>query len=182
MTCIAAVAKNGKVWMGGDSASVSDDGDHDLVATEKVFKRGEFLYGFAGCWRTGQVLRHIFKEPARPNRKSLSDLDYLVGHWIDAWRELLATRGIHKTFETGASGQYATLLLGYRGTLYQIEQDHAVLTPRDGIFAIGSGSDFALGALHVMPSKPPALRVRMALQASERYSGSVRGPFTVLSL
>jgi ATP-dependent protease HslVU (ClpYQ) peptidase subunit len=45
MTCIAGVAHEGKVWIGGDSAGV---GGYDLTvrADAKVFTNGEFLFGF----------------------------------------------------------------------------------------------------------------------------------------
>jgi len=63
MTCISAIAHNGKVYMGGDAAAV-DDGN--LVSTRKepkVFIRNNYLIGYAGSFRFGKVVEHVFIPP-----------------------------------------------------------------------------------------------------------------------
>src|SRR5580658_7796164 len=62
MTCICAVAGDGKVVMGGDSAVSSEDGDRSL-RSPKVFERDGLLFGVSGELRAGQLIQHVFDLP-----------------------------------------------------------------------------------------------------------------------
>ncbi len=54
MTCIAAVAHEGNVWMGADSAGVS--GLALAVRRDpKIYRVGDFLFGFTSSFRMGQL-------------------------------------------------------------------------------------------------------------------------------
>ena len=57
MTCIVGLVDDGKVYMGGDAASV----DGYIVRTSalsKVFRNGPFLIGYSTSWRMGQILQY----------------------------------------------------------------------------------------------------------------------------
>ena len=47
MTCIIGLVENSKVYIGGDSAGVAGYG-LSVRADEKVFKKGDFIFGFWG--------------------------------------------------------------------------------------------------------------------------------------
>lgn len=180
MTCIAGVAKNGKVWIGGDTLGCEDD--HTWTYKEsKVFKHREFLYGFAGEYRGGQVIQHLFVEPE--HKRSLSDSAYLCGPFMTALRKIMEeNKQIVEAKEGETSTMSVTLLVGYRGKLYSVDEAWAVLEHVAGYDACGSGRQVALGALAVTATTPPDLRIRKALEAAQTHVSSVRGPFTVLSL
>jgi ATP-dependent protease HslVU (ClpYQ) peptidase subunit len=180
MTCIVGVERDGKVWIGADSAGV--DTDALLInerADEKVFRNGEFLMAFCGSFRARDLARYAFKPPAQTKKQS--DVEYLVTTWMDAFRGTLRAGGMQE--EDNLLDPESTFLLGYRGHLYNIDYDFQVGRTTCGFTADGCGYAFAMGALHVMAaSKPPALRVRHALEAAARFSAGVCGPFKVMSL
>lgn len=171
--------KDGKIWIGGDSAASQGD-DIEIAATPKVFKRGQFVYGYAGCYRTGQVMHHLFREPDR--KRGQSDIAYLVGPFIDAMRATIKKAGTDKTLNAGSEATYAQMLLGYRGHLYCVENDFAVLECVDGIEAVGTGRPYAIGAMHATPTLSPSVRVRRGLNTAARWCSSVRGPFRIVSI
>lgn len=180
MTCIVGVEYEGDVWIGGDSAGVGG-WTVTLRADEKVFRCGEYLYGIAGSFRCGNVLRYGFAPPEVP--ESVEPLVFLNTYWIDALRAALGEAGAKKSKEgVEHAGNDFSFLLGFRRRLYYVDPDFQVGVSRAGYFATGSGEPAALGALHVA-SRLPALsgedRVRFALEAAEAHNIGVRGPFTI---
>ncbi len=188
MTCIAAVASGGKVYVGADSAGVSGL-DLEARADEKVFALGHFLIGFAGSYRLGQLLRYTFAPPEHPTAMP-TDL-YMVTRFIGEVRKCLREGGHAKvTNEQEEAGD--SFIVGYRGGIYVVHSDYQVARPRVNWAAVGSGAQVAQGALWALhwalaqqgPDRladhNPRLLLEIALQAAEAYNAGVRGPFLVL--
>jgi ATP-dependent protease HslVU (ClpYQ) peptidase subunit len=51
------------------------------------------------------------------------------------------------------------LLIGINGNLFEVDSDFAVAMNDTGLYAIGSGGDFALGALHAGATILDAMRI-----------------------
>lgn len=179
MTCIAGVVEGDRVFIGGDSAGVvADDFSLTVRADQKVFRNGDFIFGFCGSFRLGQLLRYAFTPPKR-NRRDVHR--YMVTTFIDAVRETLKRGGLAKK-EHDVEDIDGSFLVGYRGRLFIIDGDYQVGEAVDGFAAIGCGGAIAQGALFVTDGADPKRRVRRALEAAERYSGGVRRPFYIQEL
>lgn len=171
MTCIVGIADRGKVFIGGDSAGV---GGYSLTvrADKKVFRNGDFVMGFTSSFRMGQLLHHAFTPPKRhPD----VDLDkFMVTEFINGVRDCLKSGGYaEKHHEAEVGGVF---LVGFAGRLFRIDVDYQVGEAVDGYDAVGCGEDIANGSLFSTKGKPVD-RLRMALEAAERHSAGVRGPF-----
>ncbi len=180
MTVIAALVQDNIIYMGGDSASVGNY-DINVMSTPKVFINGPFLIGFAGSWRFGQLLQYNF-QPPRPSWIGDNDpMRFMVTKVVPALRECFKDGGLAQTVEGQEFG--GRCLIGYAGHLYYFESDYHVNEPLDGFIAVGIGAQIAHGAMFASSQVPnPWKRVRTALEASERFNGGVRGPFTLLAL
>jgi ATP-dependent protease HslVU (ClpYQ) peptidase subunit len=180
VTCIAGVVDQGQVFIGGDSAGVGPGWDLTVRADEKVFRNGEFLFGFTTSFRMGQLLHHAFTPP-KPREGQDPD-GFMVTDFVDAVRTCLKSGGwAMKTNDQESGG---TFVVGYRGRLYVIHDDYQVGRPVASYAAVGSGESFALGSLFTTAAHgavEPERRVRLALAAAEAHSAGVRGPFLVLS-
>jgi hypothetical protein len=90
MTCIAALVKDKKVYMGADSAGLA--GYHlGIRADRKIFMNSGFLFGFTSSFRMGQLLQYSFKPPPFKGR----DLDrFMVRDFIEAVRKCLSKGGL----------------------------------------------------------------------------------------
>lgn len=176
MTVIVGVEKDGEVWIGGDSAGVSNWTVMPR-ADSKVFRVGEFLYGIAGSFRGGNVLRYGFTPPARLEGEDT--LVYLNTRFVDGLRAALAAAGAKGTENGVDMTDSLSFLLGYRGRLYEIGADFQVGFNGGGYAATGSGWAVALGALHATSGLAPEDRVLAALRAAEAHNIGVRGPFTI---
>jgi hypothetical protein len=181
MTCIVGLVDKGTVYIGGDSAGV---GGYDLNvrADEKVFRNGSFIMGFTSSFRMGQLLRYKFVPPEHPFEAggAMDTYKYMVTLFVDAVRECLKSGGFaKKELEQEAGG---TFLVGYKGRLFVIYDDYQVADNADGFAAVGCGDQIAHGSFYSSAGKLPEERVKLSLEASERFSAGVRGPFKIEKL
>lgn len=176
MTAIVGIEQDGDVWIGGDSAGVAG-----WTATQrpgqKVFRVGEVLYGIAGSFRGGAVLRYGFTPPRA--YEGDEPLAYLNTRFVDALRKALADAGIKKVDSGVDETDDLTFLMGYRGRLYQVYSDFQVGHHEGGYAAMGSGQAVALGALHATVGLDPGCRALLALEAAEAHNIAVRRPFAI---
>ena len=177
MTCVVGVVQKGRVYIGVDSAAVQG-WTRRASQVSKVFRRGPFLIGYTTSFRMGQLLEHHLNVPAQTDK--VSDMTFMVTQFIEAVRVLLKEKGFTKIeSNTEKGGQF---LVGYRGQLYTIESDFQVGHQVEQFDAIGSGAEFALGAVKALEGKKPQVRVRRALEIAAHLNMGVCGPFTLKTL
>jgi ATP-dependent protease HslVU (ClpYQ) peptidase subunit len=186
MTCIVALKHNKKIYMAGDSLGSNSSMTKVVRLDEKVFIVGDMLFGFTTSYRMGQILQYVMEPPERP--EGITDMKYLVGHWIPALIETFNDSGYRGNKdeddhdETRRGGDF---LLGYRGVLYTIESDFQVGIPSEQYAATGCGQDLALGAVCAAKKagiKDPEAILTIALEAAEKHSAGVQRPFTIMSI
>jgi ATP-dependent protease HslVU (ClpYQ) peptidase subunit len=181
MTCIVGFVKNGKVYMGADSAGISKI-DLTVRKDPKVFINGSMIFGFTSSFRMGQLLQHSLKIPRHP--KGMDSHKFMVTLFVDAVRKCLKTGGCAKSIND--EEEAGTFLVGYKGQLYQIDSDYQVGMQAAPFMSVGCGESYALGALYALTGQKlrlePNEMVEIALRAAEQYSGGVRGPFLIKEL
>jgi len=182
MTCIVGLVDNGAVWMGADSAGISDWFLRPVKAP-KVFRNGDCLFGYTSSFRMGQLLEHALNIPDRDARSPLEA--YLATEFVDAVRKCLKDGGYaKKKDEEESAGEF---LVGIEGRLFCVcrdycVSDYCVSENTAGFDAAGCGRELALGVLSATASRPPRDRILAALAAAEQFSAGVRGPFDVVAL
>lgn len=181
---VGVVGPRGRILVGADSASTEDDDFSQLSsAEEKVFRSGEFIIGGAGSWRGLQLARYAFEPSKRPFRTPIDK--WMVTTFIDDLRDVWK-KGGHlwksKADDDPVEERVGTsLIVGYRGTLWVVEEDLQIIRMRDEYAAIGSGATPALGALYATQKDGATkARVLVALRAAERYNAACRSPFVVI--
>ena len=179
VTCIAGIVHDGTVYIGGDSAGIAGYA-LTVRADEKVFKKGEWIFGFTSSFRMGDLIRYSLALPIIPPELDGHDLrGIMVTEFVNALRSTLKSGGFaKKENEVETAG---TFLVGVRGRLFEIDNDYQVGEPLDGYAAVGCGAEIAVGSLFTSTDTNPHSRVLTALQAAERHSAGVRGPFHIVT-
>lgn len=180
MTCIVGIVdeKSGMVVIGGDSAS-SNEYKVLIRKDEKVFKNGKFLFGCSSSYRMIQLLRYSFTPPL------IGELDidtYMRTRFINEVRACFKKGGYLQSEKRGDElGGF--FLVGYEDRLFKIEDDFQVGENLFKYDAIGSGQDFALGALHALSTRsaPARLKISRALEAAQCFALGVEAPFVILT-
>jgi len=175
MTCIIGLESNGKVYMGGDSASASG-WDISISSVRKVFLNGNFLIGTTGIWRLPQLLQYSLD--VRPQEEDESDMQYMVTGFTEAVRKCLKEGGFAKVENEQEEGD-GIILVGFNGRVYKVYKRFSVCVDNDSFQAIGCGEDFALGNLWATEGLEPKDRIVKALEAAGHFSGGVCPPYYV---
>lgn len=145
MTVIIGFTKNNTIYMGGDRRG-SNGYSYKNVEHPKVFKNGEFLIGYTSSFRFGEILQYDFKPPQQS--KDITDnKEFMVSKFIPALREALEKGKYSKNDFEGRSG---CALIGYRGSLYELQGDWSILESSNKICSVGSGQDFAMGVMFAL--------------------------------
>lgn len=176
MTCIVGIIAGGAVYIAGDSAGSS--GPRLAVrADKKVFRKDQFVFGFTSSFRMGQILQYSLALPEFMEGQSLDH--YMATSFIDAVRACLKEKGFTSIDSNKESG--GCFLVGYRGRLFEIDDDFQVGERLGFYSAVGCGQDLALGALYALENTNllPQEKLGLALGAASKFSGAVCAPFVV---
>lgn len=166
MTCIVGVENNGSVFLGGD---IQGTGFNSIIhhTQPKVFHKGEIVFGYTTSYRFGQLIEHHLNDPYVPDDKS-GIYNWLVRDIIPEVRKVL------KDHEWNSGGN---ALIGIRDELWELQPDFSILRSVAGCNAVGSGEEYARGALYsMMQMREPVYPKRMiqiAIEAAAEHSPTV---------
>lgn len=174
MTCIVAIAHQGKVYMGGERGH-SDS--HTIVSSTrpKIFERGSYLIGYAGNSGIGQAVVHNFEFP--PLGKSTHIDRHMSTVFIPKLRSFITDNNIKLSENDDDS---AGFVVGIKGRVYEIDMSDFQCIEYNEV-AIGSGSSYAYGSLYSTNDYEPLDRIRQSIEAAILYSPTCQGPIDILS-
>lgn len=188
MTAIVALEHEGKVWMGCDSAAIAT-GSYDLmlrhVSDPKIiaFPEHDLIIGCSGMNRLVSLIADKFTPPDDEETADQPKRVY-ASAVRDALRDLFESEGGIENDKPSSVDGYC--LIGYQGTVWEMDSQFALTKPADAFAAIGCGNAFALGAMYgleymrkVDETVTPEYMIEVALEAAERFSAGVRGPFVI---
>jgi ATP-dependent protease HslVU (ClpYQ) peptidase subunit len=164
MTTLVAIQGDGFAFACVDSqvSDVSDDGYATQIATlressSKLGYNGRYLLGAAGDVRAINILHHAFNPPvAPPNLKGKKLDQFVTVKFIPSLRECFEAQGYASADnenKTHVAEHGSVIFMAINGTIYIIDGDYSWISDVNGMYAIGSGAQYALGALHVLTPK-----------------------------
>lgn len=145
MTTIAGVQGDGWAVIGYDSRVTEDHEKIFTLAKEngKVVKNGNYLLGAAGDMRAINLLTHVFKPPV------INPTTY--GVKLDKFMTAVFIPELKKCFEDASYSKDGDMdsqvMVVVNGTIYEIGNDYSWAHDESGLYAVGSGGDYALSAL-----------------------------------
>jgi ATP-dependent protease HslVU (ClpYQ) peptidase subunit len=187
VTIIIGVETPAGVIIAGDSAATSN-GRVILRTGGKVLSlNSRVAVGCAGSVRMQQVIRTHLNVPrtyAARQSKVIEPEEWMLELFIPALIKAFEAGGFLQREQERINAEGTYLLVGIEGELYAVWPDLQIERSLAGYHAIGSGTEYALGAMHACDCAPitefsGADRVIDAgLKAAAAYDSSVRKPFT----
>lgn len=173
-----------------DSRIASDGGSGTLTTLgqgmSKVAQNGPYLLGAAGDVRAINILHHVFTPPTPPSNLRGKKLDaFMTARFIPALRECLEKQG-YAYFDKDAlyqAGFDSVIIAVIHATIYIIDGDYSWASDSNGIYAIGSGSDYAIGAMNaLLPKSRVAVNNAKnicvkALATASKYDSGTGAPY-----
>lgn len=124
------------------------------TGTSKVAESGRYLLGAAGDVRAINILHHVFVPPTPSFTGGGPKLDHFITQrFIPALRNCFEVNG-YATPDNDTKEHIAEhssqILVVVNGMIYIIDGDYSWTSDKTGIYAIGTGSSYALGALYAL--------------------------------
>jgi len=183
MTTIAAVQGPSWAVIGADSQVSEDTKKYRLPASQsKLVSNRGYLFGIAGELRAVNLLACGF-DPPQPGKTvdSIESLDvFMIRTFIPKLRACFASNEYGKDGEHGA-----TIIASIHGVLYEIGSSYECMRDSGGLYAIGTGDGYALGAMHAikdMRSRTMAAArdmVKAGIHAAAQYDSCTSEPITI---
>jgi ATP-dependent protease HslVU (ClpYQ) peptidase subunit len=184
MTCIVGLAHSDGVYIAADSlgsgGGVGQEYNTPKLVKLDVFQKQDlsltkiFLgIGYTSSYRMGDILRYNFTPP--PIEVGEDENEYLVKDFIPELIKCFEEHSFVKSKDGTKSG--GSFLIGLRNRLFNVQDDFSVLEPSCGYISVGSGQEFAMGAMYAQP-KPidaPSEAVLLAIKAASEFSTTVGG-------
>ena len=131
----------------------------------KIVKLGGFWIGAAGDASVCDAIQHLWKPVKIP--EGVDEYHFMISSVVPSLRKLLVDRGIKQEDTT------ALFLFGFNKKLFLVN-DWTVLVSEDDIYAIGSGAQYALGALEA------GADVHKAMRIAKKFDLNTGGPVQVV--
>ena len=175
MSTVVGLKTNEGVWIGADSRASTDEGEVRPFVAEKVFYNGDYLVGFIGSVRGGQIVRpEYFKPP-----KNVND-------WPDALIAQYEKKGCLANSEQNTSLMLCNFIIADKRTskMYEILVDFQ-MNEIEWYTCIGSGSYYAFGSFFTTEElniKDGYNRVEVALKTASKFDSATGGPLKIMKL
>ena len=157
----------------------------------KIAQNGRWLMGVAGDVRAINILTHSFNPPIPPPSLKGRKLDHFVTtKFVPAMRICFDAEGYSTPVTESSEHQSehgSVVMAAINGTIYVIDGDYSWLSDSFGVYAIGSGAQFALGSLATTIPTGGKIGRRTARQSAlkamgvaGRYDPGTAAPYHVM--
>jgi len=174
MTTIVAVQYEDRCVLAADNQVTDGSGRiYRHIDMAKISERGAFLVAGSGEVQPCDVAQHIWKPPAPTAGDKKNTYHFMITKVMPSLREALKANGYNfdEAQEKEDNGPRFHFLIAVNGEVFDIADDLSVCRTEDGLYAVGNGAAYALGALHAGSS------VLESLQIAEKLDVYTSGPF-----
>lgn len=173
MTCIVAlIDEKGNSFLGAERGA-SDTNVIFPLRHAKVWKRGEYLFGYFGSF-AGEKIKHGFIPPSP-----------ITGEFIDLFMNTTFLKDLNEFYDEShiPRQEELGLVIMFQGHIFiHNAQDMSMSEVDLKYFAEGSGMEFALGSLYSTEGAFYSReRVSKALEAAIKFCTTCIGPIDIIS-
>jgi len=182
MTAIVGIQGKGWAVIAADSMTTYDDKPYYAKGMDKVIKKGDYVFAFAGDAIAGNIANYMWVPPKIIKTISLDA--FMQSKVLPSLRDVMKEHGYDPDAIKDKDAGFDALLC-LNGIIYEIDQDFLWSRDDRGLYAVGSGGNLALGALATGFSKnsmkAAEFAARRAIKISADYTISVGGDVKVIT-
>jgi ATP-dependent protease HslVU (ClpYQ) peptidase subunit len=187
MSIVVAATKNGRTAIAADSLTLfgeSQTASDPNSVTLKVRRIGAALVGSAGWGVYDMILDNFLADRAEPD---LTTEQTIFSFFVDLWQALHDRYTFVNDQASGKDSPFGDLdtsfLIASTGGIFKVSNDLDVCRFHQ-YWAIGSGADYALGAMHTLYDQEldAEALVRRATETAIQFDVHCGGQVTLLSL
>jgi ATP-dependent protease HslVU (ClpYQ) peptidase subunit len=172
MTTLIAFQGPDFAILGADSQIT--DGDKRIISPSipKIVKLNKYLLGVAGDVRPGDLLAFNWKPPAYDGTDPVKFMGRKI---IPSIIAIFKANG----YDYAKEGASYSFLLAFAGNVFEIGDELSISQSEDGLYGVGSGSAYALGALAGLVPNVGKAEILNALAIAAKYDINTAPPFQV---
>jgi ATP-dependent protease HslVU (ClpYQ) peptidase subunit len=182
MTAIVGIQGKGWAVIAADSMTTYNDKPYFSKSFEKVTRKGDYVFAFAGDAIAGNIANFIWTPPKFI--KTVTTDVFVQTKVLPSLRDVLKDNGYEPDINKNPDAGFDALIC-INGTIYEVDQDFLWSRDDRGLYAVGSGGPVALGALATGFSKnsmkAAEFAARRAIKISADYTISVGGDVKVIT-
>ena len=167
-----------RMYMYGDTQGTDGAFNSRIREDDKVFRKGDMLFGFTWSYRMGQLLKYKLEIPKHPG--DMTTEHYLHTLFIDSIIKCFEKNGFQKKSDEVKEG--GEFLVAYRGNIYKVCSDYQIELAVEAFTTCGCGEAYALGAIHILQETKedmyPGDKCKAAIATAMRYSAGCGGHIT----
>jgi hypothetical protein len=166
MTTILGIQQKDKAVIYADNQTTDGAGRmYHSPQMQKISRRGDYLIAGAGEAFPCDVAQHIWSPPS-PTERDIKDLyHFMIAKVVPSLRACLIDNG-YKFEDEGEAGEYRfQFLIAVGGTIFAVEDDLSVGIRNDGLYAVGNGAKYAIGAILAGASPTKAMGIAASQDA-----------------
>jgi ATP-dependent protease HslVU (ClpYQ) peptidase subunit len=159
------------------------------TGTAKIAQNGKYLLGAAGDVRAINILHHVFVPPTPTFSEGGAKLDHFITQkFIPSLRNCFENHGYampDNDTKNHMAEHNSTIVVVVNGVIYIIDGDYSWTSDRTGVYAIGSGSSYALGAIQAitggkqLPIQKAKAAINKALSITSKFDPYTGSPFQI---
>lgn len=176
MTTIVAVQYKDKCVIAADNQVTGDGGRrYNHPDMKKISQRGSFLIAGSGEVQPCDIVQHMWNPPKLTLKDSADVYHFMITKAMPSLRKFLVDNGydFSEGKESGKAGEGRfNFLMAVAGEIFDIADDLSICRSADGIYGVGSGSDYAVGAIHA--GAKPEKAVQIAAKLDVNTSGPIQ--------
>lgn len=177
MTTIVGVQYKDKAVLIADSRVTDDNGRvYSHPQMKKITERNGYLIAGAGEVGPCDIANHIWNPPRITSKDRDDVYHFMITKVMPSLRKCLTDNGYNfdEPHDRSKDGLRFQLLIAVAGEIFDVSDDLSVCMDESGLYGVGSGSPYALGALSV-GAKPIK-----AMEAAAKLSAFTAPPFQVV--
>jgi ATP-dependent protease HslVU (ClpYQ) peptidase subunit len=158
MTIIIAVQSDDGVLFGADSQVTAPNGrKYSAQQMVKISERNGYIIAGSGECAPCDIAQHIWNPPT-PTVKDRKDLyHYIIAKVVPSLKQCFKDND-YKVNQDDDENAFS-FLIAICGELFEIADDFSVSRDDSGFYGVGSGSSYAIGALHAGATVEQALTI-----------------------
>lgn len=164
MTTIIGVEYEDHCTLMADSRTTDSEGRiYSHASVTKLNRRGDFIIGGSGEASPCDIAQHLWVPPKLTSRDKKDLVHFMITKAMPSLRKCLVQHGYN--FNESSSEMRFQLLIAVGGYIFDVDQELVASRNDPGIYAVGSGSSYALGALHAGADIQGAMDIAAKLTA-----------------
>ena len=164
MTTIIGIEHKDRCFLVADSRTTDNDGKiYTHPEVKKISESGMFLIAGSGETLPCDIAQHIW-EPPVPTKQDKEDLyHFMIVKAMPSLRKCMSENGYN--FDEDSKENRFQFIIAVGGEIFDIDQELSISKSADGVYAVGSGAAYALGAIYAGADAYEAMEIASKLNA-----------------